>query len=160
MMNVKAKETDKSKKQTVVQAEPEIIVLTVDDLYKNAAELADKEIVVKGTVMHICKSGGERCFIMGSSEDVVIRILDKSSISQGLDGLSLESLGLEESVSLRFRKSIREPYGMVLITGPTGSGKTTTLYAALNELNTGEENTEILLYGKLDFETHGIDFPV
>lgn len=72
-------------------------------------------------------------------EDVVIRVLDKSSISQGLEGLNLESLGLDESVSIPFRRSVHEPYGMVLITGPTGSGKTTTLYAALNEINSGEE---------------------
>lgn len=88
-------------------------------------------------------------------EDVVIRILDKSSITQGLDGLSLESLGLEESVSLRFRKSIREPYGMVLITGPTGSGKTTTLYAALNELNTGEEKI-ITIEDPVEYQLSGI----
>lgn len=88
-------------------------------------------------------------------EDVVIRILDKSSITQGLDGLSLESLGLEESVSLRFRKSICEPYGMVLITGPTGSGKTTTLYAALNELNTGEEKI-ITIEDPVEYQLGGI----
>lgn len=88
-------------------------------------------------------------------EDVVIRILDKSSITQGLDGLSLESLGLEESDSLRFRKSIREPYGMVLITGPTGSGKTTTLYAALNELNTGEEKI-ITIEDPVEYQLGGV----
>lgn len=88
-------------------------------------------------------------------EDVVIRVLDKSSITQGLDGLSLESLGLENSVSLRFRKSIREPYGMVLITGPTGSGKTTTLYAALNELNTGEEKI-ITIEDPVEYQLAGI----
>lgn len=88
-------------------------------------------------------------------EDVVIRILDKSSITQGLDGLSLESLGLDESVSLRFRKSIREPYGMILITGPTGSGKTTTLYAALNELNTGEEKI-ITIEDPVEYQLGGI----
>lgn len=88
-------------------------------------------------------------------EDVVIRILDKSSITQGLDGLSLESLGLEYSVSLRFRKSIREPYGMVLITGPTGSGKTTTLYAALNELNTGKEKI-ITIEDPVEYQLGGI----
>ncbi len=91
----------KSKKQTVVQAEPEIIVLTVDDLYKNAADLADKEIVVKGTVMHICKSGGERCFIMGSSEDVVIRIEAGEKIGafdQELMGSDIEVTGVLREV--------------------------------------------------------------
>ena len=91
----------KSKKQTVVQAEPEIVVLTVDDLYKNAADLADKEIVVKGTVMHICKSGGERCFIMGSNEDVVIRIEAGEKIGafdQELMGSDIEVTGVLREV--------------------------------------------------------------
>jgi len=72
-------------------------------------------------------------------EDIVIRILDKSSITQGLRDLRLESLGMSAEVLRRFRRAVHEPYGMVLITGPTGSGKTTTLYAALSELNAGEE---------------------
>lgn len=72
-------------------------------------------------------------------EDVVIRILDKASISQGVKRLCLDDLGIDPHMLKRFRRSILEPYGMVLITGPTGSGKTTTLYAALSELNHGEE---------------------
>ncbi len=91
----------KSKKQTVVQAEPEIIVLTVDDLYKNAADLTDKKVVVKGTVMHICKSGGERCFIMGSTEDVVIRIEAGEKIgsfNQELMGSDIEVVGVLREV--------------------------------------------------------------
>jgi type IV pilus assembly protein PilB len=73
-------------------------------------------------------------------EDVVIRILDKESISAGVNALRLDSLGFDENDLRRFRKSIREPYGMVLVTGPTGSGKTTTLYAAITEINTGEDS--------------------
>ena len=91
----------KSKKQTVVEAEPEIIVLTVDDLYKKAADLADKEVVVKGTVMHICKSSGERCFIMGSTEDVVIRIEAGEKIgsfNQELMGSDIEIVGVLREV--------------------------------------------------------------
>ncbi len=91
----------KSKKQTVVQAEPEIVVLTVDDLYKNATNLADKEVVVKGTVMHICKSSGERCFIMGSNEDVVIRIEAGEKIGsfdQELMGSDIEVVGVFREV--------------------------------------------------------------
>jgi type IV pilus assembly protein PilB len=72
-------------------------------------------------------------------EDVVIRILDKTSITDGVKSLRLENLGITGDVLKRFRRAVREPYGMVLITGPTGSGKTTTLYAALAELNVGEE---------------------
>ena len=68
-------------------------------------------------------------------EKVVMRILDKSHLN-----LKLESLGFEGKILEEFRKGIHNPYGMVLVTGPTGSGKTTSLYAALNELNTDEVN--------------------
>src|SRR3954469_10788248 len=67
-------------------------------------------------------------------EDAVIRILDKESISEQFTELRLDILGFPESELKRFRKYIAEPYGMVLVTGPTGSGKTTTLYAALSEI--------------------------
>jgi type IV pilus assembly protein PilB len=87
------------------------------------------------------KSIDFRVSIMPSSmgEDAVIRILDKESIASDLKGLTLENLGISEREIKRFRKKIREPYGMVLVTGPTGSGKTTTLYAALTEIHTGED---------------------
>jgi len=87
------------------------------------------------------KSIDFRVSIMPSSmgEDAVIRILDKESIASDLKGLTLENLGVSEREIKRFRKKIREPYGMVLVTGPTGSGKTTTLYAALTEIHTGED---------------------
>jgi type IV pilus assembly protein PilB len=71
-------------------------------------------------------------------EDVVIRILDKESISEQFRELSLDVLGIPERELKRLRKFIREPYGMVLVTGPTGSGKTTTLYAALSEIASAE----------------------
>ncbi len=82
-----------------------------------------------------------RVSIMPSSfgEDAVIRILDKESIASDLKGLTLENLGVSEREIKRLRRKIREPYGMVLVTGPTGSGKTTTLYAALTEIHTGED---------------------
>lgn len=68
-------------------------------------------------------------------EKVVLRILDK-----GNQSLQLEALGFEEANLASFRRAIRYPYGMILVTGPTGSGKTTTLYSALNELNSEEVN--------------------
>jgi len=82
-----------------------------------------------------------RVSIMPSAfgEDAVIRILDKESIASNLKGLTLDSLGMSPREMKRLRKKVREPYGMVLVTGPTGSGKTTTLYAALTEIHTGEE---------------------
>ncbi len=88
-------------------------------------------------------------------EDVVIRILDKSSITQGVRGLRLESLGMAPDVLRRFRRAVREPYGMVLITGPTGSGKTTTLYGALSELNAGEEKI-ITIEDPVEYQLDGI----
>ncbi len=88
-------------------------------------------------------------------EDVVVRILDKSAITQGLRGLRLENLGLAEDVLKKFRRAVREPYGMVLITGPTGSGKTTTLYAALSELNAGEEKL-ITIEDPVEYQLEGI----
>lgn len=82
-----------------------------------------------------------RVSIMPSAfgEDAVIRILDKESIASDMKGLTLDVLGMTDHEMKRFRKMVREPYGMVLVTGPTGSGKTTTLYAALTEIHTGEE---------------------
>jgi type IV pilus assembly protein PilB len=87
------------------------------------------------------KSIDFRVSIMPSAfgEDAVIRILDKESIANSLKGLTLDSLGIDPDEIRRIRKKIREPYGMFLVTGPTGSGKTTTLYAALTEIHTGEE---------------------
>ena len=87
------------------------------------------------------KSIDFRVSIMPSAfgEDAVIRILDKESIASDMKGLTLDVLGMTDHEMKRFRKMVREPYGMVLVTGPTGSGKTTTLYAALTEIHTGEE---------------------
>ena len=88
-------------------------------------------------------------------EDVVIRILDKSSVAGGVRKLQLEALGIAPETLKRFRKAIAEPYGMVLITGPTGSGKTTTLYAALSELHTGEEKV-ITIEDPVEYQLDGI----
>ena len=88
-------------------------------------------------------------------EDVVVRILDKSSITDGLRGLRLESLGMAPEVLKKFRRAVREPYGMVLITGPTGSGKTTTLYAAMSELNAGEEKI-VTIEDPVEYQLDGI----
>jgi len=72
-------------------------------------------------------------------ESVVIRILDKEYITAGIDQLRLDRLGFNPEDLKKFRRSIVEPYGMVLVTGPTGSGKTTTLYAAITEINNLED---------------------
>jgi type IV pilus assembly protein PilB len=88
-------------------------------------------------------------------EDVVVRILDKSALTDQVRTLRLESLGIEAETLRRFRRSIHEPYGMVLITGPTGSGKTTTLYAALGELHNGEEKI-ITIEDPVEYQLDGI----
>jgi type IV pilus assembly protein PilB len=88
-------------------------------------------------------------------EDVVIRILDRDSIAAGVSGLRLDTLGFNENDLRRFRRSIREPYGMVLVTGPTGSGKTTTLYAALTEINTGEDKI-ITIEDPVEYQLGGV----
>jgi type IV pilus assembly protein PilB len=72
-------------------------------------------------------------------EDAVIRILDKESLNAAFQRLRLDVLGFADSELRKFRKYITEPYGMVVVTGPTGSGKTTTLYAALSEIATPED---------------------
>ncbi len=88
-------------------------------------------------------------------EDVVIRILDKEAITAGVNTLSLDSLGFDGNDLRRFRKSIREPYGMVLVTGPTGSGKTTTLYAALNEIRSVEDKI-ITIEDPVEYQLRGV----
>jgi len=88
-------------------------------------------------------------------EDAVIRILDKESLSQQFTSLRLDVLGFDEKELVRFRRFIREPYGMVLVTGPTGSGKTTTLYAALSEIRT-EEDKIITIEDPVEYQLKGV----
>jgi type IV pilus assembly protein PilB len=88
-------------------------------------------------------------------EDAVIRILDKESISEQFTELRLDILGFPDSELKRFRKYIAEPYGMVLVTGPTGSGKTTTLYAALSEIKSVEDKI-ITIEDPVEYQLRGI----
>ncbi len=88
-------------------------------------------------------------------EDAVIRILDKQSISEQFHELRLDILGFPEDQLRRFRKYISEPYGMVLVTGPTGSGKTTTLYAALSEIKSSEDKI-ITIEDPVEYQLRGI----
>jgi len=89
-------------------------------------------------------------------EDAVIRILDKESISEQFTELRLDILGFPEAELKRFRKYIAEPYGMVLVTGPTGSGKTTTLYAALSEIKSIEDKI-ITIEDPVEYQMPGIN---
>ncbi|MCY4076642.1 MAG: GspE/PulE family protein [Acidobacteria bacterium] len=88
-------------------------------------------------------------------EDAVIRILDKQSISEQFSELTLDVVGFAEDELRRFRRYIAEPYGMVLVTGPTGSGKTTTLYAALSEINSPEDKI-ITIEDPVEYQLKGI----
>src|SRR6202795_1242280 len=88
-------------------------------------------------------------------EDAVIRILDKESISEQFTELRLDILGFPEAELKRFRKYIAEPYGMVLVTGPTGSGKTTTLYAALSEIKSVEDKI-VTIEDPVEYQLKGI----
>jgi type IV pilus assembly protein PilB len=88
-------------------------------------------------------------------EDSVIRILDKESMNSDFKSLRLDVLGFDEEMLHKFRKFIKEPYGMVLVTGPTGSGKTTTLYAALSEIQTSEDKI-ITIEDPVEYQLRGI----
>ena len=88
-------------------------------------------------------------------EDAVIRILDKQSLSEEFASLRLDVLGFDERELTHFRRFIREPYGMVLVTGPTGSGKTTTLYAALSEIQS-EEDKIITIEDPVEYQLTGV----
>jgi type IV pilus assembly protein PilB len=88
-------------------------------------------------------------------EDSVIRILDKEQINESFRELNLNVVGFEPEDLRRFRRFITEPYGMVLVTGPTGSGKTTTLYGALNEIR-NEEDKIITIEDPVEYQLRGI----
>jgi type IV pilus assembly protein PilB len=88
-------------------------------------------------------------------EDCVIRILDKESTNREFASLSLDVCGFEDRDMLRMRRFIREPYGMVLVTGPTGSGKTTTLYAAISEIKNDEDKI-ITIEDPVEYQLPGI----
>src|SRR6201996_905546 len=88
-------------------------------------------------------------------EDAVLRVLDKESMSEKFAKLSLDVVGFAESDLIKFRRYIKEPYGMVLVTGPTGSGKTTTLYAALSEIKNDEDKI-ITIEDPVEYQIKGI----
>jgi type II secretory ATPase GspE/PulE/Tfp pilus assembly ATPase PilB-like protein len=88
-------------------------------------------------------------------ENAVLRVLDKESMSEKFRNLVLDVVGFDPDDLRRFRRYILEPYGMVLVTGPTGSGKTTTLYAALNEIKTDEDKI-ITIEDPVEYQIHGI----
>jgi type IV pilus assembly protein PilB len=88
-------------------------------------------------------------------EDAVLRVLDKESMSEKFSSLNLDVVGFADADVTKFRRYIKEPYGMVLVTGPTGSGKTTTLYAALSEIK-NEEDKIITIEDPVEYQIKGI----
>jgi type IV pilus assembly protein PilB len=88
-------------------------------------------------------------------EDAVLRVLDKESMSEKFKSLTLDVVGFDEEDLRKFRRYINEPYGMVLVTGPTGSGKTTTLYAGINEIKTDEDKI-ITIEDPVEYQIRGI----
>jgi len=88
-------------------------------------------------------------------EDAVVRILDKESVNEDFTELRLDILGFSPLELKRMRKFIKEPYGMVLVTGPTGSGKTTTLYAALSEIRSNEDKI-VTIEDPVEYQLPGI----
>jgi type IV pilus assembly protein PilB len=88
-------------------------------------------------------------------EDAVLRVLDKESMSEKFRKLTLDVVGFGDEDIKKFRRYIAEPYGMVLVTGPTGSGKTTTLYAALNEIKTDEDKI-VTIEDPVEYQIRGV----
>ncbi len=88
-------------------------------------------------------------------EDAVLRVLDKETLSEKFRNLTLDVVGFDPQEVAHFRRYIREPYGMVLVTGPTGSGKTTTLYAAINEIKNDEDKI-ITIEDPVEYQVRGI----
>jgi type IV pilus assembly protein PilB len=88
-------------------------------------------------------------------EDAVLRVLDKESMSEKFAKLSLDVVGFSETDMAKFRRYIKEPYGMVLVTGPTGSGKTTTLYAAVSEIKNDEDKI-VTIEDPVEYQIKGI----
>ena len=88
-------------------------------------------------------------------EDALLRVLDKETLSEKFHNLTLDVVGFDQQDMTRFRRYIHEPYGMVLVTGPTGSGKTTTLYAAINEIKNDEDKI-ITIEDPVEYQVRGI----
>ncbi len=88
-------------------------------------------------------------------EDAVLRVLDKETLSEKFRNLTLDVIGFLPSDLRKIRKYVHEPYGMFLVTGPTGSGKTTTLYAAINEIKTDEDKI-VTIEDPVEYQVKGI----
>ena len=140
------------------------VVETAEQVISRIKILAELDIAERRTPQDgrfkVIMQGREvdfRVSIMPSifGEDAVLRILDKKSLSDELQGLRLDTLGYEGETLLQLRRLAAEPYGMLLVTGPTGSGKTTTLYAMISEINTGLEKI-VTIEDPVEYQLNGI----
>ena len=122
-------------------------------------DIAERRVPQDGRfrVRYKCRNVDFRVSIMPTvhGEDAVIRILDKEQINEEFKNLNLEVVGFDPDDLKRFTHYVAEPYGMVLVTGPTGSGKTTTLYAALNQIRNDEDKI-ITIEDPVEYQLHGI----
>ena len=140
------------------------VVETAEQVISRIKILAELDIAERRTPQDgrfkVIMQGREvdfRVSIMPSifGEDAVLRILDKKSLSDELQGLRLDTLGYEGEILLQLRRLAAEPYGMLLVTGPTGSGKTTTLYAMISEINTGLEKI-VTIEDPVEYQLGGV----
>jgi len=122
-------------------------------------DIAERRIPQDGRfrVMHDSREIDFRVSIMpnSSGEDAVLRVLDRKHLTGQFESLTLDSLSFEESVKAFIRRASHLPYGLLLVTGPTGSGKTTTLYAAISEINTGLDKI-VTIEDPIEYQLSGV----
>ena len=127
-------------------------------------DIAERRVPQDGRFKARHKHGGEagreidfRVSVMPSvfGEDAVLRILDRRALSDQLKGLTLDVLGFDADIIGRMRQLSAEPYGMLLVTGPTGSGKTTSLYATITEVNKGLDKI-ITIEDPVEYQLPGV----
>ena len=145
--------------QSIAQAEQAISRIKV----MSELDIAERRIPQDGRFKVLAGGEGKsrevdlRVSIMPSvfGEDAVLRILDRKALSDEARGLSLDVLGFEPDIMARFRLLAEEPYGMLLVTGPTGSGKTTTLYGIISEINNGEDKI-VTIEDPVEYQLPGV----
>ncbi len=139
----------------VAQAEQAISRIKV----MSELDIAERRIPQDGRfkVMALGREIDLRVSIMPSvyGEDAVLRILDRKALSDQAQGLSLDVMGFEPEIMERFRLLAEEPYGMLLVTGPTGSGKTTTLYGIISEINNGQDKI-VTIEDPVEYQLPGV----
>src|SRR5664280_73712 len=137
----------------------DIHIETRDDSVMSKLDISERRVPQDGRfrVRYLGRFIDFRVSIMPSihGEDAVLRVLDKESMSEKFHKLTLDVVGFSDEDLRKFRRYIKEPYGMVLVTGPTGSGKTTTLYAALNEIKSDEDKL-ITIEDPVEYQIRGI----